>query len=294
MPPATARRAPVGAHSAAAARRASVGEHSVSSRVPHLIRRRSAPAALLPDDERSSKHGGLLLASQRQLRQEEEHLAELFAQEEATLLQAALARRQDAATEVEEKREKEEEEQEEHEEQAHEEELPQECAICLEPLERPTYWPADCGHIFCYSCVEKCARADHTLRCPLCRKAPPRPPRPKRRPPPTWTLVPTPSGGLAVNLNQRGEGSEISAGQPVMRGSNEVELEMRDYFRLLERGPPRPRLRDRAAARLRLGGARRAAALPVPASRYRAPRPGFFERLAIEFTEGVIELIDML
>ena len=76
--------------------------------------------------------------------------------------------------------------------------------------------------------------------------------------------------------------------------SRMVELATDDYWRLLHRRgpPPRLRLRDRAVARLRLPGRPRRPAT-VPAWRFRVPRPGPFERALIFLGEGVEGLLEL-
>ena len=168
----------------------------------------------------------------------------------------------------------------------------QECTICLEPMERPTPWPAGCGHSFCHHCVTRCAHADRSLRCPLCRKAPPPPAKP---PPLKWYVVATPTGGMVACLCPTERDGLQAANDTFDHGfSRMVELTTDDYWRLLHRRgpPPRLRLRDRAVARLRLPGRPRRPAT-VPAWRFRVPRPGPFESALIFLGEGVEELLEL-
>jgi hypothetical protein len=160
----------------------------------------------------------------------------------------------------------------------------EECAICMEAMDEQVQWPAQCGHAFCRSCVKRCFQADPDCRCPMCRQAPP-----QKSTHIFWTLQPTPSGGLTVNMHEQppGDTSQSTAGS--MPGdATEVGLNTNDVAWLIANGPPRGR------RRLRLGRPR-PQTLPVRPSQYRyrgSRRPGFFTRALMEMGSVLEEVFD--
>lgn len=143
----------------------------------------------------------------------------------------------------------------------------EECAICMEAMDEPVPWPAQCGHAFCRSCVKRCLQADPDCRCPMCRQAPP-----QNSMHIFWTLQPTPSGGLTVNMHEQApEGNSQSTA-----GATGVDLTTNDVMWLIMSGLPRRR-------RLRLGRPR-PQTLPARPSQYRfrSRRPGFVTRALME------------